>query len=105
MPAPPTGRVVRVLPDVAGIEKTFDYEVPAAWDAPDDPRGALVQLGSIVRIDLHGRRVGGWVMAESVEPPAGVVLRPLAKVSGLGPPVDVIELARYVAWHSAPIAT
>ena len=93
------GRVVRVQPDVAGIEKTFDYLVPAAWDAPDDPRGALVQIGSIVRIDLHGRRIGGWVVADRVEPPAGVVVRPLAKVTGLGPPVEIIALARYAAWR------
>ena len=96
---PSVGRVVRVLPDVAGIEKTFDYLVPPAWDAPDDPRGALVEVGSIVRIDLHGRRIGGWVVADRVEPPAGVVLRPLAKATGLGPPAEIIALARYAAWR------
>jgi primosomal protein N' (replication factor Y) len=91
------GRVVRVLPDVAGIDKTFDYLVPEAWDA--DGRADLVAPGCLVRIDLHGRRVGGWIVDVDVEPPAGVTLRPLAKVSGLGPPPDVIELARWVAWR------
>jgi primosomal protein N' (replication factor Y) len=95
----PDGRVVRVLPDVAGIERTFDYVVPAAWDAPGDARGAIVQPGSLVRIDLHGRRVGAWVLEVDVEPPAGVALRPLAKVSSIGPPVEVIELARETAWR------
>ena len=90
---------MRVLPDVAGIDRTFDYLVPVAWDAPGDPRGAIVQPGSLVRIDLHGRRVGAWVLEVEVAPPAGVTLRPLAKVSSLGPPVDVLDLARETAWR------
>jgi primosomal protein N' (replication factor Y) len=91
------GRAVRVLPDVAGIDKTFDYAIPDAWDA--DERAALVAPGSLVRIDLHGRRVGGWIVAVDVDPPPGVALRPLAKVTGFGPPADVIDLARWVAWR------
>lgn len=90
---------MRVLPDVAGIDRTFDYVVPADWDAPGDPRGAIVQPGSLVRIDLHGRRVGAWVLEVDVAPPEGVTLRPLAKVSSLGPPVDVLDLARATAWR------
>jgi primosomal protein N' (replication factor Y) len=88
---------VRVLPDVAGIDKTFDYLVPEAWDAAGDERGPLVRVGSMVRIDLHGRRVGAWVVGDGVEPPDGVTLRPLAKVSGLGPPAELVSLARWVA--------
>jgi primosomal protein N' (replication factor Y) len=48
--------VARVLPDVLGLDKHFDYLVPPALD------GAL-QVGDLVRIPLHGRRVGGWVLA------------------------------------------
>ena len=44
--------VARVLPDVRGIDKTFDYVVP-------DKLVDHVRVGSLVRIDLHGRRVGG----------------------------------------------
>lgn len=87
-------RVVRVLPDVAAIDKTFDYIVPDALDA----RAAV---GSMVRIDLHGRRVGGWIVATDVSPPSGVRLRELAKISGLGPPADLIELARWASWRWA----
>jgi primosomal protein N' (replication factor Y) len=94
-----SGRVVRVLPDVAGIDKTFDYSVPAAWAT--DGRDSLVAPGAVVRIDLHGRRVGGWIVAVDVDPPPGVVLRPLAKVSGMGPPAEIIELAGWVAWRWA----
>jgi primosomal protein N' (replication factor Y) len=84
--------VVRVLPDVTAIDKEFDYLVPA---------GVSVEVGDLVRIDLHGRRVGGWVVAVDVEPAPGVTLRALAKVSGRGPRADVIELARWAGWRWA----
>ena len=51
-------RVVRVLPDVAAIDKEFDYLVPDGVEA---------QVGDVVRIELHGRRVGGWIVAVDVE--------------------------------------
>ena len=86
--------VVRVLPDVPAIDKTFDYLVP---DAIRDQ----VRVGDVVRISLHGRRVGGWIVETDVEPPAGVELRPLAKRSGLGPPAELIDLARWAAWRWA----
>jgi primosomal protein N' (replication factor Y) len=54
-----------------------------------------------VRVDLHGRRVGGWVVAIDVEAPDGVELKPVAKVSGWGPAADVIELADWAAWRWA----
>jgi primosomal protein N' (replication factor Y) len=85
-------RVVRVLPDVPAIDKEFDYLVPG---------GASVEIGDVVRIQLHGRRVGAWVVAVDVDPPAGVDLRPLAKVSGPGPAADLIELAGWAAWRWA----
>jgi primosomal protein N' (replication factor Y) len=52
-----------------------------------------VRLGSLVRIDLSGRRLGGWVVADGVEPPPGLVLQPLRGVTGYGPAVEVLELA------------
>lgn len=88
-------RSVRVLPDVAAIGREFDYLVPPAW--LDDGRANLIEVGSRIRIELHGRRVGGWITA--VDPPAlaGVELRPLAKVSGLGPDQELLDLARWAA--------
>lgn len=88
------GRVVRVRPDVVGITKTFDYLVP-------DRFGDQVRAGTIVRIDLHGRRERAWVIAVDVEPPEGVELKPIAKISGWGPPADVVELATWAAWRWA----
>lgn len=89
-----TPRVVRVLPDVPAIDKTFDYLVP-------DAVGDQVRVGAEVRIELHGRRVGGWVVADDVTPPAGVTLRPLAKVRGWGPEPELFALAEWAAWRWA----
>lgn len=91
----PRPRVVRVQPDVAAIDREFDYLVPEAW--AEDGRADLLGVGSRVRIQLGGRRVGGWVTADHVEPPAEVVLRPLAKFSGFGPRSEIIDLARWAA--------
>lgn len=87
-------RVVRVLPDEAAIGKVFDYTVPAEM-----PGAEFVTVGTEVRIELHGRRVGGWVLAVDVQPPAQVTLRPIAKVRGIGPPQSVVELAMWTAWR------
>lgn len=87
-------RVVRVLPDVAAIDKTFDYLVP-------DPLRDQVRVGDVVRIELHGRRIGGWIVELDVDPPAGVALRPIAKRSGLGPTPELLDLAQWAAWRWA----
>jgi primosomal protein N' (replication factor Y) len=83
-------RVIRVLPDEPAIDREFDYVVP-------EDRAHLIQVGSIVRVDLRGRRVRAWVTAIDVEPPPGVELRPISKVSGIGPPAPLIELAAWAA--------
>jgi primosomal protein N' (replication factor Y) (superfamily II helicase) len=41
------------------------------------------------------------VVAAGVDPPPGVVLRPLAKWSGRGPTPELIELAEWAAWRWA----
>jgi primosomal protein N' (replication factor Y) len=81
-------RVVRVLPDVSGLSKVFDYFVP------DDLGGPPLSVGSLVRVQLHGRRTAGWIVADRVDPPEGVVLEPILKSSSVGPTADVVELAR-----------
>lgn len=85
---------VRVLPDVAALRRTFDYLVP-------DELAGRVGVGTIVRIDLHGRRVRGWVVDTATSPPAGVELKPIAKVTGVGPPPDVVGLAQWAGWRWA----
>jgi len=93
-PAPP---VVRVIPDVTALRRQFDYLVP-------DHLAGLVEVGTEVRVVLHGRRVRAWVSAVGVQSPVGVTLRPLAGVRGVGPPPAVVDLAQWAAWRWAGTA-
>ena len=90
----PGARVARVLPAVAGIDKEFDYLVP-------DEMLDLAAVGAEVRVDLHGRRVGGWITGIGDDPPPGLELRDLAKVRGFGPEPEVVELASWASWRWA----
>jgi primosomal protein N' (replication factor Y) (superfamily II helicase) len=87
-------RVVRVVPDVRALRKTFDYTVPAGVSD-------AVRVGTEVRVALGGRRVGGWVVADDVEAESGVELKPLTAVRGWGPPPAVMALAEWAAWRWA----
>ena len=76
-------RIVRVLPDEPAVDKEFDYLLSDAVVAasPDVP----IRIGTLVRIDLRGRRVKGWITALDVLPPDGVTLSEVKKVSSVGP--------------------
>lgn len=90
----PDGRCVAVVVDVPAVKRVFDYVVP--------PKMAdRVRIGSMVRVPLGGRRVRGWVVALDVRPPEGVRLVEVAKLSGEGPPEDIIELCGWAAWRWA----
>jgi primosomal protein N' (replication factor Y) len=82
------------------VARAFDYLVPPELAAD-------VGVGTIVRVGLHGRRVRGWVVADGVEPEAAADrLVPLHAVVSAGPPADVVELCRWVAWRWAgPLST
>ena len=90
--------VARVVPNVTGLDKQFDYLVPTAMRD-------RIAVGSLVRVPLHGRRVGGWVVA--LGPPSGDVavekLLPIAKWSSVGPSAELIELAEWAGerWGAA----
>ena len=86
-------RVARVLPDLA-IDKVFDYLVP-------DHLAGEVRIGTMVRVTLNGRRIGGWVVAMVDAAGTDRPLQPLAKVTGWGPRADVVALARWAAWRWA----
>ncbi len=87
-------RVVRVVPDVAGIGRRFDYSVPESV-------AGEVEVGTIVRVDLNGRRVRGWVVADHVAAPDGVAVKDLARVTGVGPSPDLVALSEWAAWRWA----
>lgn len=90
---------MRVLPDVAALRRTFDYAVPANWH--DDGRADSIAVGTMVRAELHGRRIAGWVAELDPHTEPGVALRPLTRLSGVGPPAHLVDLAQWAAWRWA----
>ena len=91
-----TARVARVLPNVTGLDKSFDYLIP-------EELAPRVQVGTIVRVGLHGRRIGGWVIEILDDGEAAVdvdALKPIAKVTGHGPDALLFDLADWavVRW-------
>jgi primosomal protein N' (replication factor Y) len=100
-----TPRIARVVPDVTGLDKEFDYLIPADLDD-------RVEIGTIVRVELHGRRIGGWVRSITDADTGATVagrtvdqLKPIAKVTGRGPGADIFELAQWasVRWAARRI--
>ncbi|MEO6570400.1 MAG: hypothetical protein ABIO83_02525, partial [Ilumatobacteraceae bacterium] len=90
------------MPDVTGLDKQFDYLVP-------DSLRDEVRPGALVRVDLHGRPIGAWVVDLDPADPGGVApvtgaatldgpeLKPITKITGSGPDGDMIALARWAA--------
>lgn len=87
-------RIARVVPDVTGVDRQFDYAIPAGLQPS-------VRVGSVVRVPLQGRRVRGWVVEMRSATSTTVPLRDVLDVVSLGPSPDVVELARFAAWRYA----
>ncbi|MGD9997902.1 MAG: hypothetical protein AB7L17_05125 [Ilumatobacteraceae bacterium] len=85
-----TTSVATVLPDVTGLDKSFDYLVPA------DLR-EVVRVGSMVRVPLAGRRIGGWITRLGMTDIPIDRLVPIAKWSGHGPSAEIVDLAEWAA--------
>ncbi len=85
-----------MVPDVSGIDKIFDYLVP-------DSLAAKAGVGDRVRVDLNGRRVGGWITAlshaEGLTKDGLTVdrLSPVVSVSGRGVDADLVDLTQWAA--------
>ena len=61
-----------------------------------------------MRVELHGRRIGGWVAAIADQPGDGRTLeslKPIAKVTGYGPAPELFDLAEWasVRWAARRI--
>jgi primosomal protein N' (replication factor Y) len=86
------------VPEVSGIDKVFDYLVPESLV----PR---VGRGTRVRIDLNGRRIGGWVVdigSADVRTDVQVDINrlvPIVSVSGDGVEPDVVSLTQWMSQH------
>ena len=89
-PASPDPVVARVIPDLTGLDRQFDYLVPPELLA-------RVGIGTQVRVSLAGRRIGGWVVSLGApDADLGVErLLPIAKITGYGPAQPLFDLA---AW-------
>lgn len=85
--------IVRVLPDVSGIDSAFDYTTPD--DEPELP------IGTIVRVELQHRSVRGWVIEQNPVSPPGVVPNAIQRVYGRGPDAEMLALTRWCAWRWA----
>lgn len=89
-------RFARVLPDVTGLDREFDYLVPPALGSLD--------IGDVVRVVLHGRRVRGWIVDFPETPSVDAArLRPIVGRSSAGPSREILDLARWAAqrWAAA----
>jgi primosomal protein N' (replication factor Y) len=81
--------VARVLPNVTGLDKQFDYEIP-------EHLAGVVSVGSLVRVELHGRRIGGWVT--DIDPADALHdLKPIIQRSSVGPSAEIIDLTSWAA--------
>jgi len=88
-------RTCRVAVDVLAVERLFDYTVPESL-------AAAVEVGTIVRVTLAGRRVRAWIVEDDVvsEAPPDK-LRPLVAAVSAGPSPEVIALTEWAAWRFA----
>lgn len=86
--------IVQVLPERSGPDKVFDYLVPT--DMSGD-----ISVGTLVRVPLGPRKVNGWVVSKSDKTDYSSKLRPIDSIRGIGPNLEIIELAKWAAWRWA----
>ncbi len=89
--------VVRVIPDIDAVTGEFDYTVPEPWF--EDSRAHEIQVGSIVRFRFRNRLIRGWVSEINPLDQSDRELLSLTKISGVGPPTEVMDLARWAAYQ------
>jgi primosomal protein N' (replication factor Y) len=87
--------IARIVPDVTGVDKVFDYRVP-------DSLVDNICVGDRVRVPLHNRNVAGWVveLGDTTTQFSDVVesrLLSVVKILGKGPSQEVVDLARWAA--------
>lgn len=82
-------KLVSVRPDVPGFDRVFTYAVPESIAEP-------LAIGTVVRVPLQGRRVRGWIVADTGVAPEGAV-REVLEVVSAGPPASVVALAHWTA--------
>jgi len=85
-------RAVRVITEVAAVDRPFDYSLSDATDQ--------VSIGDRVRVDFNHRSVRAWVIEEA-QPSSE--LKTIKKWLGYGPPSSLLELLRWASerWYSS----
>jgi primosomal protein N' (replication factor Y) len=87
--------IARIVPDVTGVDKVFDYLVPESLVG-------IICVGDRVRVPLHNRNVAGWVLqlgdttTQFSDVDESRLLK-VIKVLGKGPSQEVVDLARWAA--------
>ena len=87
--------IARIVPDVTGVDKVFDYLVPESLVGN-------ICVGDRVRVPLHNRNVAGWVLqlgdttTQFSDLDESRLLK-VIKVLGKGPSQEVVDLARWAA--------
>ncbi len=90
-------QAVQVLVDEPAIDREFTYLLPSRLASGRVP----VTVGTVVQVPLHRRSIRGWVTGLDVAHPDGVELLAIKRVTSIGPPSQVIDLARWAAWRWA----
>ena len=83
---------VRVVPDVTGVDRTFLYLVEVSQE---------IRVGTIVRVNLAGRKVRAWVIAVGEEVPPGIECKPIEGIVSLALDAAGVELAHFAAFRYA----
>ncbi len=77
---------LRVITEVAALDRAFDYA--------ENPALGPIGVGDRVRVELHGRSVRGWVVAQVTSERE---LKSVRKWLGYGPPPSMIDLAQWAS--------
>lgn len=87
-----TARAVRIITEVAAVDRPFDYSL--------EETTAHVGVGDRVRVDFNHRSVRGWVIEEATPSPD---LKPVKKWLGYGPPPSSLAFLRWAAerWYGS----
>ena len=77
---------LRVITEVAALDRAFDYA--------ENPALGPIGVGDRVRVELHGRSVRGWVVAQVTSERE---LKSVRKWLGYGPPPSMLDLAQWAS--------
>jgi primosomal protein N' (replication factor Y) len=87
-----TARAVRIITDVAAVDRPFDYAL--------DDSTSRTAIGDRVRVDFNHRSVRGWVIGDAE---FSTELKTVKKWLGFGPPASMLELLQWASerWYGS----